>query len=127
MAKKIGTHDKCLAVTEREGHTLACWRSPGHTQSETARRRLHYDPGSEAYWLDALRWVQVEPRRLYRAEVDGKEYDLGYRGREAAPQAGWYLVGGLNGKGNAFMAKRLHDAAQEADREIAQHIGEGAT
>lgn len=124
--KKAGTHDKCLAVTERDAHTLVCWRSPGHVRSNTARRRLHYAPGSEIYWFDPLHWVQIEPRRLYRTEVDGKEYNLGYRGPAAAPQAGWYLVGGLDGKGSVFMAKRLRDAAETAEQEIAQFVGEGA-
>lgn len=63
-------------------------------------------------------WERVEPRRLYRATVDGRTYSLGYRGRAAAPDPGWYLIGGLDGKGNVFMAKRLRDAADEAARQI---------
>lgn len=69
----------------------------------------------------SARWEQVEPRRTYQATIGGKRWELGYRGRAAAPETGWYLVGGLDGKGNEFMAKRLQEAADAATRRITSH------
>lgn len=63
----------------------------------------------------APRWMQIEPRRMYRCEIEDRWYDLGYRGRAAAPQAGWYFLGS---KGGEFMAKRLQDAIDEATRVV---------
>lgn len=43
-------HAKCLATTEKDGHTLVCWKSPEHTVSRYGSRREHYDPSCEERW-----------------------------------------------------------------------------
>lgn len=63
----------------------------------------------------APRWFQIEPRRMYRCEIKDRWYDLGYRGRAAAPQIGWYFLGS---KGGEFMARRLQDAIDEATKVV---------
>lgn len=50
--RTTGTHAKCLAMTERDGRTLVCWRSPEHVASKDAERRMHYDPSVEETWAD---------------------------------------------------------------------------
>lgn len=72
-----------------------------------------------------LLWEQVEPRRRYRAQTDGKTYHLIYQGRASVGPdltPGWYLEGGLSGRrGHEFMARRLHEAADAAARLITDH------
>ncbi len=46
------THAKCLATTDRAGHTLICWKSPEHTASAKPERREHYDPSADERWTD---------------------------------------------------------------------------
>jgi hypothetical protein len=68
-------------------------------------------------------WVQIEPRRRYRTRIGSKTYNLIYQGRTAVGpdlDLGWYLEGGLDGKGHEFMARRLQDAADTAVRRITQ-------
>jgi hypothetical protein len=66
-------------------------------------------------------WVQIEPRRRYRTRIGATTYNLIYQGRAAVGpglDVGWYLEGGLDGKGHQFMGKRLADAANTAARRI---------
>lgn len=69
----------------------------------------------------ATHWVQVEPRRRYRTRIGSSTYDLIYQGRGAVGpdlDPGWYLEGGIDGRGHEFMARRLQDAADAAARRI---------
>jgi hypothetical protein len=61
-------------------------------------------------------WLRVEPRRLYRATTGGWQYDLGYRGRGAALDPGWYLI--TQAHGGVFLHRRLQEAANLAAAEI---------
>lgn len=67
-----------------------------------------------------VHWEQVEPRRRYRARLDGRDRDLVYQGRGAVGPSldvGWYLEGGTTGtKAHEFMARRLRDAAERATK-----------
>jgi len=47
---KPGIHAKCLATETRNGHTLICWKSPGHDKSTDPQHREHYDPSAEERW-----------------------------------------------------------------------------
>lgn len=83
------------------------------------------DEGARAYLpTDApapLAWDQVEPRRYYRATTGGRTYNLIRKGRAALGHGldtGWYIEGGLDGKGSEFMGKRLQEAADTATRRI---------
>lgn len=89
-----------------------------------AGMRITYAKGDTSltvHFDEKLTWTQVEPRRRYHAFFKGKRYELSYKGRGAAPDVGWYLEGGLDGKGHEFMSRRLPEAANEATRRIRNH------
>jgi hypothetical protein len=51
-ADVTGARDLCLATRTEDGHTLICWKSPGHVDSKSAINREHYDPSAEKRWSD---------------------------------------------------------------------------
>lgn len=46
----MSIHDKCRAIRTEDGHTLICWKSPGHVDSRSADNREHYDPSTNVRW-----------------------------------------------------------------------------
>jgi hypothetical protein len=94
--RRPGIHSKCLATTEKDGHTLVCGRSPEHIRSADAERRKHYDPSAEEMW------TEERPAPTGITPPPGKTYAT----RPIAGRPGWHHVYDSAGKLRALAERR---------------------
>ncbi|MEU9405533.1 hypothetical protein AB0E08_07500 [Streptomyces sp. NPDC048281] len=96
MARRTGTHSKCLATLDRDGVILICGRSPEHTASTDPERRKHYDPDEDATWTDE------RPAPTGILPPPGKTYAT----RPVTGRPGWHWVYDRAGKLRAMAERR---------------------